>query len=675
MLIRMKTLFLAVTISIVATTVFAGADLIVTPVLPGDITVSTSSSRPVRFLVRNLGPDQAKDVVLIITATGGVSTGACATGCLFPSGTLLVGGDYTTDPDQNLQFPDTPGDVVITASVTGSTPDPNPGNNSASTTVHVLADPDVAVSLLAPLKADLALPFPLTINLFNAAVVVAHDVDATVAFRPDVTVKTLPSGCTNPVAGSIVCHADALANGLVKFDVILFGPRSYGDGKVSFAATVTEREPDLYPPSNSFQASTSLYLTFYVTTTADAGAGSLRQAILDANAATGSLLVIAFRIGEPSSTLWKTIRVLSPLPAITASAVRIDGGTQAGFFGDANPDGPEIEISGGGTVDGDGLLVASCGSEVANLAIGGFLRNGISVTVPVNPDCSGYYATELHHLFLGSDPTGSSARPNARGMGISIANDLFARGGPTTIHDCVISGNTLSGIFDLSGSLTIANNRIGAKAHADEPLPNGASGVFIGTGGSGSVVGPVTFQPIFGTPTSVLDGNVIAFNGETGVGVATDAKNVEIRDNRIWSNRLLGIDIGLNGPTASVPADFGVTVTSPVLTMARFDSAQNKTIVEGDLPDAPTSGSVFDGPIFTANIYANDAADPSGYGEGQRPLGAVSGDAAGHFHFEAAGDLTGQWITATNTRSRTNDIEGETFRRQTSEFSRGVAVQ
>ena len=153
---------------------------------------------------------------------------------------------------------------------------------------------------------------------------------------------------------------------------------------------------------------------------------------------------------------------------------------------------------------------------------------------------------------------------------------------------------------------------------------------------------------------------------------------MEVRDNRIWSNRLLGIDLGLNGPTASVPADFGDTVTSPVLTMARFDPAQNKTIVEGDLPDAKTSGRdfiLFGGPSFTANIYASDAADPSGYGEGQRPLGTATADAAGHFHFEASGDLTGQWMTATNTRSRTNDIQAETFRRQTSEFSRGVPVQ
>jgi len=40
---------------------------------------------------------------------------------------------------------------------------------------------------------------------------------------------------------------------------------------------------------------------------------------------------------------------------ITAYGLRIDGATQSGFFGDTNPDGPEIEISGGGTIDGDGL--------------------------------------------------------------------------------------------------------------------------------------------------------------------------------------------------------------------------------------------------------------------------------------------------------------------------------
>jgi hypothetical protein len=452
------------------------------------------------------------------------------------------------------------------------------------------------------------------------------------------------------------------------FKVNLVAPAFYGDGKVSFAATTTEREPDSNPSSNSAQASTVLFLTFYVTTTADDGAGSLRQAILDANAATGVPMLIAFRIGEPSPTPWKTIRVLSPLPAITASDLRIDGVTQAGFFGDANPDGPEIEISGGGTVDGDGLLVATCNAEVANLAIGGFLRNGISVTDALNPDCPHFLRTELHHLFLGSDPTGSSARPNARGIGTSVPY------GTILIHDSVISGNTFSGIFGLSGLVSITNNRIGAKAHADEPLPNGASGVYIGAGGYRSNVGPATNDYTnFLSPTSGT--NVIAFNGETGVAVAAGARDVVIQNNRIWSNRLLGIDIGLNGPTTSAPADFGATVASPVLTIARFDPAQNKTIIEGDLADAKTTGALFSGLVFMVNIYASDAADPSGYGQGQRSLGTALGDVTGHFHLEAEGDLTGQWITATNTRTGPDGIADDVFLSQTSEFSRGVPVQ
>ncbi len=662
MIICMKTLFLAVTIAIAATTVFAGADLVITPIIADTTPVPIGASRLIRFSVRNDGPDPAKDVVVTMTATGGVSTGPCATGCLFNNGTVPV-GDFTTG--ETLQFPGTPGDVVITASATSSTPDPNPGNNSWSVTVHVTADTDLAVSLIAPPKADLALPFPLTVGAFLSSGIPAHDVDITVDFHPEVTVKTLPSGCTNLAAGRIVCHADVVAT-LVQFDIILFAPRSYGDGKVTFAATATERESDSYPPSNSRQTSTTLYDSFYVTTTADSGVGSLRQAILDANAATGSPLAIVFRIGEQSSTPWKTIHVLSPLPAITASGVRIDGGTQAGFFGDANPDGPEIEISGGGTIDGDGVLVAACNTEVANLSIGGFLRNGISVT-KATPDCVGH-SIELHDLFLGSDPTGSSARPNARGIGTSAGLHGIL------IHDCVISGNTLSGIFGLSGFLNIINNRIGAKAHADEPLPNGASGVYIGAEAYRSNVGPAsTLYTNFLSPTS--GSNVIAFNGETGVAVAADARNVTIRNNRIWSNRLLGIDLGLNGPTASAPADFGTTITSPVLTIARFDPAQNKTIIEGDLPNAKTSGALFSGLVFMANIYASDAADPSGYGEGQRSLGTALGDVTGHFHFEAEGDLTDQWVTATNTRSSPDGIADDVFLTQTSEFSRGVPVQ
>jgi hypothetical protein len=79
-----------------------------------------------------------------------------------------------------------------------------------------------------------------------------------------------------------------------------------------------------------------------VTNAADSGAGSLRQAILDANA-TGGADVIAFDI--PGSGV-QTIAPASPLPAVT-DPLTIDGTTQPGYAG-----APLIELDGLGAGQG-----------------------------------------------------------------------------------------------------------------------------------------------------------------------------------------------------------------------------------------------------------------------------------------------------------------------------------
>src|SRR6516162_7366269 len=68
--------------------------------------------------------------------------------------------------------------------------------------------------------------------------------------------------------------------------------------------------------------------TFTVTNTHDAGRGSLRQAILDADGDPGPNTII-FRIRGQSV---HTIAPASPLPTIT-NPVTIDGTTQPGFQG------------------------------------------------------------------------------------------------------------------------------------------------------------------------------------------------------------------------------------------------------------------------------------------------------------------------------------------------------
>jgi hypothetical protein len=94
------------------------------------------------------------------------------------------------------------------------------------------------------------------------------------------------------------------------------------------------------------QVPAALAATFTVTTTADSGAGSLRQAITDVNAA-GTGNTIAFAI--PGSGPF-TIAPASALPAIASSAdsTTIDGCTQPGADCGARPLRLQVQLAGQG---------------------------------------------------------------------------------------------------------------------------------------------------------------------------------------------------------------------------------------------------------------------------------------------------------------------------------------
>src|SRR5215213_4919214 len=108
--------------------------------------------------------------------------------------------------------------------------------------------------------------------------------------------------------------------------------------------------------------------TFAVTNTNDSGAGSLRQAILDANATPGTQTIIFQILGAGVHT----ISPASALPNITDRVV-IDGFTQPGFAGT-----PVIELSGTGAGQVTaGLNVVSGGSTIEGLAVNNFKGHGV----------------------------------------------------------------------------------------------------------------------------------------------------------------------------------------------------------------------------------------------------------------------------------------------------------
>ncbi|MGO9469960.1 MAG: beta strand repeat-containing protein, partial [Isosphaeraceae bacterium] len=99
---------------------------------------------------------------------------------------------------------------------------------------------------------------------------------------------------------------------------------------------------------------------FFVTNTGDSGAGSLRQAILDANSLAGRPVTVDFAVPGDGT---QTIQLVSPLPAIAAT-VLIDGTSQPGFAGT-----PLIAIGGEFQGNSSPLVVSSGDVTIRGLAL------------------------------------------------------------------------------------------------------------------------------------------------------------------------------------------------------------------------------------------------------------------------------------------------------------------
>lgn len=149
--------------------------------------------------------------------------------------------------------------------------------------------------------------------------------------------------------------------------------------------------------------SRNLFATFAVLNVSDSGAGSLRQAILDANSNAGPDL-ISFNI--PGSGV-HTIQPLSELPTIT-DPLDIDGYSQPGSARNTLPSGDnaelKIELDGSQAGLSHGLIVTSGSSAFRGLVINQFARDGIRI--------EGLGGNTVEGSYIGVDSTGQLARGN-----------------------------------------------------------------------------------------------------------------------------------------------------------------------------------------------------------------------------------------------------------------------
>ena len=184
---------------------------------------------------------------------------------------------------------------------------------------------------------------------------------------------------------------------------------------LALAACQDATKPELTTPGVSPAYQGAPVSTFTVTNTNDDGAGSLRQAILNANASTG-FDAIEFNI---PSTGPHTIQPLSALPRITEPVV-IDGYTQSGAS--PNTNGPDlgtnavlmIELDGTNAGDNvNGLIIEAGGNTVRGLVINRFPGFGDGIIILFNGGNS------IQGNFIGTDVSGTTELPNDIGVLIS----------------------------------------------------------------------------------------------------------------------------------------------------------------------------------------------------------------------------------------------------------------
>jgi titin len=274
---------------------------------------------------------------------------------------------------------------------------------------------------------------------------------------------------------------------------------------------------------------------------------------------------------------------------------------------------------------------------------------------------TGTNLNQVEANYIGTTWAGKAALGN-NGSGVLIMSGAqkneIGGGSETGGGRNIIAANKGDGVL-VAGTGTDENlvigNSIGTDAAGTAKLGNAGHGVFVEEGAQSNRIGGL----------SANDGNTIAFNTEAGVSIgdkSTDSNTIDnpVLSNFIYSNKVLGIDLGDDGVTPNTlggphsgPDNLQNT---PVIDSVTFDGAN--TVVRVRLNSIANSA-------FTIQLYANSTPDASGHGQGQKLIFSqlnVNTDSTGNIvggfiDLTVPGSFSGQYITATATDSLGNTSE------------------
>ena len=354
-------------------------------------------------------------------------------------------------------------------------------------------------------------------------------------------------------------------------------------------------------PDRSQPAYRSVQETFTVTTDADAGPGSLREALALANASPG-LDAIAFAIGGGGA--YAEIFLQSQLPDLT-DPVTIDGDTQ----GCARSEGLCVRLDGAPLTGEDdvnvGLALLGGGSTVRGLVLTRFFRAAQTSAIAVLSNDN-----VVAGCYLGTDRTGTVTDPDGvpdsgdelgNGFGLTVgtgdADDLTEGrrnrfGGEAPEDRNVIAGSTASGIQITGANAAdnlVLNNHVGTDAAGAAAFGNN----------SGIVVG-------FGAARTVVRGNLVSGNRVDGISLG-DVDAGVVAENLIGTDAA-GTAALPNGTLAQLAegAGFGVVLRAGTGVVVE-DNLISGNLFGGVVIGSLTVGDVASGHTVRANVIGTDA--------------------------------------------------------------------